>query len=132
MLAPKPKPGMQPEIKLIQDQAYIEKFLYETSLIEFSFMQDDIVFETVFEQKASSMVQFRKHAANVWTIENFGFIGGLDFKYAVKPAVEQLERDFRPKRLDCILDRRWHSILDPGPVDAGFVLVETTEPDFTF
>lgn len=78
ILMPKPKPSMQPEIKLIQDQAYIEKFLYETSLTEFSFMQDDVVFETVFEQKFSGMVQFRKHAADVWTIENFGFIGNLN------------------------------------------------------
>ena len=41
-------------------------------------MQDDVVFETVFEQKSSGMVQFRKHAADVWTIENFGFIGNLN------------------------------------------------------
>lgn len=47
-------------------------------MTEFSFMQDDIVFETVFEQKASGMVQFRKRANDVWTIENFGYIGNLN------------------------------------------------------
>lgn len=132
MFAPKPKPGMQPEIRLIQDQAYIEKFLAETSLTAFSFAQDDVVFETVFGQNASGMVQFRKRAGDFWTIENFGFTESLDFKSVVKPAVEWLEMDFKPKRLDCALDRRWYSTLDSDLVDTGFVLVETTKPDFTF
>lgn len=88
MLMPKPEPDARPEIRLIQDQAYAERFLAKTSLMEFSFTQDDVVFETVFGQGISGMIQFRRHADDVWTVENFGFTGGLDFKSAMKPAVE--------------------------------------------